>query len=503
MSAVEWAGRIARREVSVESVVDSFIKAQESVNPSLNALVENRWEAAREEARAKDKELLALADDEIPPLFGVPVTIKEMISVAGMKQTLGSIHRQEFRQNFDATVVKRLKDGGAIVLGTTNIPELGFWFECENPVYGWTRNPYDLKRTSGGSSGGEAALLGAGASALGLGSDVGGSIRIPAHFCGVFGHKPSLRIVPLTGHFPVNVNEAHLFKPPRYPLTTIGPLGISAKDLRAALELLIGPDGLDPEVRTDFKLQAPVEDWSGRQVWVLSDPVMSGVTRCNPEIIEAVEISAQYFESLGCTVRRMRSNYLKDAANLWAAALSEVEGKTFEEVLFSTAPPSLLKETLRSLLNENINYTFPALVTVAVERLMAQTEMGRKNSEQRKALESLRYRLSRILGNGDLLICPVHPRVAPYHRGTFTRPFDFAMAAIFNALGFPVTVAPVTQHEGLPIGVQLVSAWGLDHVTLSAAEALESAFGGWKPPSGFAMVSPFHSYATHRASKRR
>ena len=180
-SAGELAQKIARREFSVVEVVEAYISRQEQVT-ALNALVENDYQRAREDASQKDRWLAKHRGGEIPPLFGVPFTIKEMISVAGMKQTLGSVHRRDVRQTHDATVVQRWRQAGAIPLGTTNVPELGFWFECENPVYGWTRNPYDPSRTAGGSSGGEAALLGAGASVLGLGSDVGGSIRVPSSF---------------------------------------------------------------------------------------------------------------------------------------------------------------------------------------------------------------------------------------------------------------------------------------------------------------------------------
>lgn len=482
VGAVELARQIARREVTVTAVVDSYIKRQELLNPRLNAIVENCWDEAREEAHQKDDDLEKNPQAPRPPFFGVPITVKEMISVAGMKQTLGSIHRRDEIKNRDASVVKRMRDAGAIVLGTTNVPELGFWFECENPIYGWTRNPYDLERTAGGSSGGEAAIIGAGASPLGLGSDVGGSIRIPAGFCGVFGHKPSNRIIPITGHYPLEFENAKKFSDPKYPLTTVGPLCRSAKDLRPSMDVLVGPDGFDPQVRDDFRMKPPITDWAGKTVWVLSDPIAWGTTRCSEEVIEAVEISAQYFESLGAQIRRLKPNYLKDAVILWSAALAEVQSRKFEDVLFSTAPPSLFNETIRTLLTRSPNYTFPALVTVFAERLLekSQLQFSEHIKERQQKLATVKQKLTTLLTDSILLL-PTHPRTAPIHHGTFTRPFDFAYTAVFNALGFPATVAPVMQHQGLPVSVQIVSAWGNDHATISAAEALEMAFGGWKP----------------------
>lgn len=481
-SATEVARKIADREVTIETVVETVIREQERLNPHLNALVENCWDEAREDARQKDLELKKGLKN-LPPFFGVPITIKEMIAVAGCRQTLGSIHRRDWIQSQDATVVARMRKAGAIVIGTSNVPELGFWFECENPVYGWTRNPYDLERTSGGSSGGEGALVGSGSSILGIGSDVGGSIRMPAAFCGIFGHKPSNRIVPISGHYPVDMATAGDYKDPKYPLTTMGPMAKSAKDLRPVMEILIGPDGIDPQVKSGFRMKPPITDWSGKTVWVLADPYVFASSRCTNEVSESTEIAGQYFESLGAKVKTMRSDYLKDAVLHWSAALSEVIGRTFEDVLFSTAPPSLLSETLRTLARQKINYTLPALITVMIERMMEKSnaQFSQSTSKRQKAFHEMRAKINELLQDG-LLLCPTHPRPAPLHHGTYTRPFDFALTGVFNALGLPATAIPVGEHQGLPLSVQAISAWGNDHSTISAAETLESAFGGWKPP---------------------
>src|SRR5690606_35651543 len=158
------------------------------------------------------------------------------------------------------------------LLATTNVPELGFWYETENVIYGRTNNPHDVRRTCGGSSGGEAASVSSRGSAFAIGSDIGGSIRTPAFFCGIFGHKPSLRMLPLTGHFPFNNDEFALLQEPQYPYTTLGPLAYKAQDLHDLLILMKGPDGIDPQTRPDVKLKPLISDISKIKVYHLENP---------------------------------------------------------------------------------------------------------------------------------------------------------------------------------------------------------------------------------------
>ncbi|MGH2985393.1 MAG: amidase, partial [Solirubrobacterales bacterium] len=241
-SATELAAAIRAGEVSSRKVVEAHIEAIERGNERLNAVVATRFDEARDEADAADARIAEASDPtELPPLLGVPCTIKESFAVAGMPNCAGLHHRRELRAEADATVVARIVAAGAIPLGVTNVSELTLWIESTNRVYGRTGNAYDPRRTAGGSSGGEGAAIGAGFAPFGIGTDFGGSIRIPAFFNGVFGHKPTGCLVPHTGHFPTpNLEGSRLLG--------IGPLARRAEDLWPVLSAIAGPDGADASV---------------------------------------------------------------------------------------------------------------------------------------------------------------------------------------------------------------------------------------------------------------
>jgi amidase len=231
------AASLRRGELSSEAVVGAFLDRIAEVNPRLNAVVQLRADAAREEARAADR----VPAGERGPLHGVPTTIKDSLDTAGLVTTGGTKGRASFVPSTDATVVRRLRAAGAIILGKTNTPDLTLSYETSNLVYGRTNNPFDLSRTSGGSSGGAAAIVAAGGSPMEIGSDTGGSIRLPAHCCGVAGLKPTAGRVPRTGHI-IDYAGASQF------LTHIGPLARRVDDLAFLLGIIAGPDGIDPHV---------------------------------------------------------------------------------------------------------------------------------------------------------------------------------------------------------------------------------------------------------------
>ncbi len=236
LSAVALAKLIREGDLTSRQVVEAHIQRIEAVNPALNAVVADRFEAAREAATAADTRRAQSKNPEaLPPLLGVPCTVKEFIAVKGMPQTGGLWVRRERRAQHDAVVVQRIKAAGAIVLGVTNAPEGGLSPETFNLVHGRTKNPWNLDRTCGGSSGGEGAIIAAGGSPFGLGSDVGGSVRLPSAFCGIAGHKPTGRMVPNTGHWPrgSGMLDAYL---------AIGPMARHVSDLMPLLRIMAGPD---------------------------------------------------------------------------------------------------------------------------------------------------------------------------------------------------------------------------------------------------------------------
>jgi len=226
-SATDLARAIRHRETSSRDVVEAHIERIEFMHERINAVVVDRFDAARGDADAADARIAAAADvDELPPFLGVPCTIKESIAMAGMPNCAGLVSRSQYRSTQNAPTVQRMIDAGAIVLGVTNTPELCLWIETENRVYGRTHNAYSKYRTAGGSSGGEGAVVGSGGSPLGLGADIGGSIRLPAFFNGVFGLKPSPGVVPSTGQFPTTHTEIAA------QMLTIGPIVRRGEDRR-------------------------------------------------------------------------------------------------------------------------------------------------------------------------------------------------------------------------------------------------------------------------------
>lgn len=481
LGGFELAEKIKNKEVTSFKIVSAHIERAKFVNPRLNAIVEDRYNSALEEARMADA---AIAKSEVDfsksPLFGVPFTMKEMMAVEGFHSTNGSIHLKDRVQEKNATVTQRMLDAGGILLGTTNVPEVGLWFECDNVIYGRTSNPYDLSRTAGGSSGGESAIIASGASPMGVGSDVGGSIRMPAGFCGIFGHKASNKIIPMTGHDPLQFENAQDIVGSKYPVTVIGPMSRRATDLYPMMKLLIGPDDYDKEVRTDFELAPPVESWKGRKVFLLSDPKISGTLFVGASLKKASISAAKVFEKLGAEIIELDSDIFKRATKYWFARMATVEKPPFSEKASQGEGIEYFKEVFNSLKKKR-RYTAPILIMAMLEDYL----FGSSNHDSMFAeLCELEQSLTAKLGDSGILIMPGHSRLAPKHGSTLMTPFDFAYTGIFNALCYPATAMPAGYtQQGLPVGIQIAAAPGQDHLCISAAVEIERHLGGWDPSS--------------------
>ena len=470
-SAVDLAAAIRRGETTAVAVVEAHIARLQAVNPVLNAVVAQRLDEARAEAASADERVAAEPAAELPPLLGVPCTIKECFEVRGMPHTSGHVARVGTIGGRDAVTVQRLRSAGAIVLGVTNVSELCMWLETNNRVYGRTNNPYDPSRIVGGSSGGEGAIVGAGGSPFGLGADVGGSIRMPAFFNGVFGHKPSGGLVPNTGQFPIAENEAL-----RY-LTT-GPITRRAADLMPLLSVLAGPDGADGGCE-EMTLGAP-EDVDLSSLTVL-DMASDGRTRVHRDLAAAQRRAADHLESRGATVLREPLAALKHGVEIWSAMLDGAGGQKFDITLGGGRPVSLLRQLALWSVGRS-PHTIPALGLAGIERLSGLTS-GQLAGFRTKGA-ALRVELDARLSGNTVMLYPSFPEPAPRHYVPLLRPLRFGYTALLNVMELPATQVPLgLSGKGLPLGVQVVGGHGQDHRTIAVAMELERAFGGWVLPS--------------------
>jgi fatty acid amide hydrolase 2 len=467
LPAVRLAELIRRRELSPVEVVEAHIARTLAVNPQLNAMVDDLFDRARDEARAAEAEARRGSDR---PLLGVPCTIKEFIAVTGASWTAGLWVRRGRRADRDATVVQRLRGAGAIVLGITNVPEGGMWMETYNPIYGRTNNPWDVRRTPGGSSGGEAALIAAGASPLGLGSDIAGSVRIPAAMCGIVAHKPTERLVPNTGHWGGTNDEADR-------MLCIGPMGRCVGDVEHALEVIAGPDGT-----TGAALPAREPgDLRGVRVFPV---IASGRTPLAPVMRDAVERTARALAARGADVVPLDDatwrHVFGRSVSVWLRGLASAgDGQPFADLITEGAPLALIPELAR-IVRGKPRFATATLGLVALERLSGPLE--RVLARDIPPLDELRGALETVLGPRGVLLHPPYARPAPRHFVPLLSPFASVFTALFSVFGMPATVVPVGfDRRNLPVGVQVIGRRGNDRLTLAVARAIEETFGGWTP----------------------
>lgn len=467
-SATEMAQALRERRVSARELVEAHITRIKAVNARINAMVQFRFPEARAEADAAD---LRLRSDEpresLPPLLGVPCSIKENFAFAGFPQVSGMVARRHAIASQDAPTVARLRAAGAIVLGFTNTPELCMWMETNNRVYGRTGNPYAADRVAGGSSGGEGSLIGSGGSPFGLGADVGGSIRFPAFFNGVFGHKPTPGIVPNTGQYPEPQGRM------AYNCVT-GPLARRAEDLWPLLNVLAGPDGIDPECKAGTLQGDPAAvNLADLRVLVIAG---DGKRPVAEDMLAAQRRAAEWLGPQTRGLRWTQPQGLRQAFEIWSALMKAAEPEPFAAQLGQGRPISVLGELAKWSFGRSV-HTLPALALALLESVPTATQ---RYVEQ---CAELRAELLEALGEDGVLLYPPYPRVAPRHNRPLLRPFDFAYCGIFNVLGFPSTQVPLGLNaEGLPLGTQVIAAPGQDARTIAVAQALERGFGGWVPP---------------------
>jgi len=451
-SASALARAIREGQLSSEELVRACLDRIAAVDDRLNAVVQVVAEDALARARTADAALKR--GEGRGPLHGVPMTVKDSFDTAGVVTTGGTKGRAGFVPREDATVVRRLKQAGAILLGKTNTPELTLGFETSNLVYGRTSNPYDLERTPGGSSGGAAAIVAAGGSPFDVGSDYGGSIRLPCHFCGLAGLKPTMGRVPRTGHvFPFGglLDSAH----------QIGPIARWVEDLSLLLPLLSGPDFVDPAI-----VPMPLGD---------------------PASVRLPSLRIAFHTDNGiATPTAATRDTVRAAADLLAAAGAEVDEARPAgiEESFSLAMRIYFADgglAVRRLLDEagTREHTLAGLVGAAP---LTPRQLDAVVTEW----YALRSRMSRFLEGYDVVLGPVNAQPAMLH-GTAMLPENapsFSYTMVYNLTGWPaVAVRAGSSPEGLPIGVQLAARPAREDVALAVAAALEDGLGGFRPPA--------------------
>ncbi len=466
-SASALARRIRDRSLSSRALVDAHIAHLERCNPTLNALVRDRFAEARVEADLADEAIRR--GDAVGPFHGVPCSIKEAFALTGMPNTSGLVARKGLVADRDATAVRRLRAAGAIPLGVTNVSELCMWMESDNRVYGRTDNPYDPSRIVGGSSGGEGAVVGAGGAPFGLGSDIGGSIRMPAFFNGVFGHKPSAGLVPGSGQFPMASGAAT-----RY-LTT-GPLTRKAEDLYPLLRVLAGPDGEDPGCKPMALGDPATVSLEGLDVITVEH---NGLVRVQSALIAAQRAACAHLRRRGARVHQVHLPELRSSLAVWSALLAEAGGPSFAELLGQGTAIPVFRELVAWLLGRS-DHTLPAIGLALVEKVPAL--LGDTTAAAIESAARLRKTLDEAIGAHGVMLYPSYPRQAPRHGTPLLWPIQWAYTAVLNVMELPATQVPLGLSGGLPLGVQVVARHGEDHRCLAVASELERAFGGWVPP---------------------
>ena len=479
-TAVEVSAALAARKVSAVELAQDAIGRIERHDGKINAICVRDFDRALAAARAADAEL---ARGVRKPLLGIPMTVKESYNIAGLPTTWGNPAQKDFAPKEDALPISRIKDAGGVILGKTNVPlALADW-QSYNEIYGTTNNPFDLGRTPGGSSGGSSAALAAGYGPLSIGSDIGGSLRVPAFHCGVYAHKPTFDLVAMRGHTPPPLPPL----PSNRDLSVIGPMARGAADLTLLLDAMAGPDPLD--AGKAYRLELPAarhaELKNFRVLLIDTDPVMP----TNTAVRGTLDKLAANLTRAGVKVDR-NSALLPDFAassRLYMRMLMSFLAASFAPEVYAGAqaaaaalPPddmSLAAERLRGI---TLNHR---------DWLMADGGRSRLRAQWRELFKAY-----------DAVICPVMPTQAYPHDHSddqekrrinidgkdYVYPDQLAWPGIATLPGLPSTAIPTGfAPDGLPVGVQIVGPWLEDRTSLKLAELIEREFGGFVPPKMF------------------
>lgn len=466
LSAKSLSILLKNKSLSCVELMQAHLDRIAKVNPLLNAIVEPLApEKALEQARMADAALQQ--NKPLGLLHGIPITIKQGRKVTGFPCNDGTKSPMNFIATEDATVVARLKTAGAIVIGVTNIPDFSMSYETHNALYGCTHNPYDVNRSPGGSSGGEAAIIAAGGSVLGIGADSGGSIRQPAHNCGIVGLKPTRGLIPYTGKFPEDGLGIFSY------IETQGPMARYVEDIIAVLPLLAGPDGSDPNV-----YPIPVQD--PKQVKLNELRIVyyseNGVASPTADIQKTM---TEVAKALTPTVASIKESY---------PAISKETYSSFEELFFYGGDRGQwLVDRMQTMHVKNVAPPFQAILDRAAQTEFSVSELRRRLLQ----LDQFKIDMMHFMKNIDVIICPVATTPASLYNEKPVKTnspspaldlaYDLTYNLPFNITGWPAVVVRCgTSQEGLPIGVQIIAKSWRDDIALAVAHHVEKIMGGWK-----------------------
>ncbi len=479
LSAGALVEKIKNGELSSEETLTHFIDRIEKHNPAINAVIDTRFEAALEEARAADA---ARAKGEIKgPLHGLPMTIKDLFEVEGLTCDAGFPEYKGHVSKADSAVAERLKAAGAIIIGKTNAPMAGGDIQTYNAVHGTTNNPHNLEHTPGGSSGGSAAALSAGMTPLEYGSDIGGSIRAPSHFSGLFGHKPTFNIVPMRGHVPPP--HGMPFEPSE--LTVAGPLAHTPDDLELALDATVGLDNGPMRQAIQVQLQGPRHS----SAQGLRVGLWPGDAACEVEnaFSTAIKQAGKALEKEGADLISISPDFDKQQHfHTYIMRLSSIIG--------SDMPPAVFN-SMQKIVDaaDDDNTSMP--VVQARGFTLSHAEWLRLNIRVAKYAQAWRDMFEKV----DVVLCPVTPSTAMKHdhnpdfharriqvNGQEQAYFDnFFWAGVATLCGLPSTVVPLGMHDGLPFGMQIIGPAYEDKTPLAVAKMLENIGYKWLEPKGY------------------
>ncbi|MEK6196157.1 MAG: amidase [Deltaproteobacteria bacterium] len=479
-SATQLLEDIQERRISCANLLEAFIEKIEQKNPDINAVVATDFVAARNRARAADEALKK--GDNWGPLHGLPMTVKDCFEVVGMPCTAGLPVLKDYMPDQNADAVQSLLDAGAVIMGKTNVPMGGMDFQSYNDVYGQTNNPWDVSLTPGGSSGGAAAAVAAGMTPIELGSDIGGSIRLPAHFCGVFGHKSSFNIIPKQGHIPLPPGVFPLDYAVGGDVVVAGPMARSAQDLDLAMDLLVRPDRAQRpawEINLPLPPKKRLKDYS-IGLW-LDDPFCP---------VDAAV--GDILQNLADTLAKAGVDVKENKPDIDFSHSHEVFVTLFSAVGAADLPRKLY-DRLKAEAAETDEKDKGPRALFARGAIQSHRNWLKMDRERQK----LRHQWAEYFKTKDLLLCPAAPIPAfPHDHDEFygrTLPVNgedrsyvetlYTWSGLAGVAQLPATVVPAgISQEGLPVGAQIVGPYLGDRTTIQMAGFIEDEMGGFVPP---------------------